>query len=333
MRRSLLALTLCSACLGLTAGTEAYLKLGTEVGGRIVPLRWIQQPIRYFVTNRDVSGVTAIELQTAVARAFASWSGVSTAVVSAQFAGFTGSDPFVEDAASVIGFRSRPDLEHVLGSTRFELDAVTGEILASDIFLNAAFQWSVAAGGQASRYDVESIALHEIGHLLGLSHSALGETEVLGPESRRVIAKRAVMFPIAYPAGNIDDRTLEADDVAGVSDIYSSAAFNRSFGSISGRVTLNGVGVFGAHIVAFNPGTGVTTGTFSLTSRGDFVLAGLSPGAYVVRAEPLDDADLDGFFDSTAGVNINFRPAYASKLAVVPAGGSGGTIEIRVPSK
>ena len=66
----------------------------------------------------------------------------------------------------------------MLGETSFLIDEVTGEILESDIVLNSTFPWSVAAGGEAGRHDVESIVLHEVGHLLGLGHSALGETEL-----------------------------------------------------------------------------------------------------------------------------------------------------------
>jgi len=333
VNRRVLFLAVLGAVLSLAPGVDAYLKLGTSINGRIVPMRWAHPPVRYFITNRDVPGVSAQQLQAAAGRAFATWTGVSTASISAQFAGFTAAQPLEDDSVSAIGFRARPDLENVLGSTTFTVDNVTGEIVESDIFLNSTFQWSVAAAGESGRYDVESIAAHEIGHMLGLSHSALGETELQSSGRRNVLGKRAVMFPIAYPAGNIEDRTLESDDIVGISDIYSTAAFTRDFGSVSGRVTLNGTGVFGAHIVALNTRTGTLTATFSLTPLGDFVLAGLSPGIYAVRAEPLDDADVDAFFDTGTGVNINFRPAYASKLAVVPAGGSGASIEIKVSGK
>ena len=316
-----------------TSTATAYLKFGVEVNsGDVVGVRWDEMPIRYFVTNRDVPGVTATQLQATVARAFAAWAAVPDVGISTNFAGFVNAEPSIEDGASVIGFRSRPELDRVLGAASFNTDDVTGEILEADIFFNSTFTWSVAAAGESNRFDVESIAVHEIGHLLGLGHSALGETEERADGGRSVLAKRAVMFPIAFPRGNIEDRTLEADDRAGIADVYQPDR-DRALGAISGRVTLDGTGIFGAHVTAFNQKTGDFVGGFTLNERGNFVIGGLAPGLYVVRVEPLDDADLDSFFDDEADVNIDFRPTYYSRLVAVPAGGASAAIEIKVQAK
>ncbi len=176
--------------------------------------------------------------------------------------------------------------------------------------------------------------MHELGHLLGLGHSAIGETTPRVPRpGRDIIAKRAVMFPIAYPRVNIEDRTLKPDDIAGLTDIYGTTESTRRLGQISGKVTLNGAGIFGAHVTAFNSATGAIIGGFSLSAQGEFVISMLEPGLYVVRVEPIDDADITSFFDEDAGVNINFRPAYHEKLVTVPAGGTSGDIEIKVQAK
>jgi hypothetical protein len=332
-RRGLVLAVATLAAVVLAPSAEAYLKLGTTVNGRVVSLRWNRQPIRYFVTNRDVASVTAPQLQTATARAFGSWGATDGVTITSEFAGLTGAAPFDDDGISVIGFASRPDLERTLGATTFVVDTVTGDLLESDIFLNSEFDWSVATSGTASRYDVESIMVHELGHLLGLGHSALGETELVATDQRRVLGAAAVMFPIAYPAGNILDRELKADDRAGLVDLYGNGEASQKLGAVSGRVLLNGAGVFGAHVTAFNPSTGDLFGTFVLGSQGQFAVAGLPPGLYVIRVEPLDDADIDSFFNEDADVNIDFRTTYYPKLVAVPAGGSAGTIEITVRAK
>jgi hypothetical protein len=329
----LAVLALVAAVLTFVPPVEAYLKLGARAGNRIVSLRWGSQPITYLVTNRGVSGVSAAQLQEAVERAFQVWMDVPSADVAVQFGGFTSAEPHVEDGLSVIGFQSQPDEDRTLGAADFQINDTTGALIAADIFFNSVFPWSVAPGGESGRFDVESIAAHEIGHFLGLGHSLLGETALESNGFRRVLGKRAVMFPIAYSRGNIEDRTLEADDIAGITDLYATSAANRDTGAVNGRVTLGGRGIFGAHIEAFNPATGVIVGGFSLNDDGEFVISGLAPGLYVVRAEPLDDGDLDSFFGEDAGVNLDFRVTYHPRLVAVPAGGSSGGIEIQVRAK
>ena len=101
----------------------------------------------------------------------------------------------------------------------------------------------------------------------------------------------------------------------------------------AGRVRLGGSGVFGAHVVAINPTTGDMVGGFSLDSQGRFAIGGLEPGLYLVRVEPLDDADTTSFFSSGSNVNANFKPAYVARLVPVPAGGAGSAIDIVVEAK
>ena len=326
------ALLVVAAVVVAAPAADAYLKLGTRVNGQVVALRWTTLPLRYFITNRDVPSVTAPQLRQIVAQAFSQWDTVPDTQVSSAFAGFTSAVPLGQDSASVIGFLERPDLDRVLGSTSFTVDTVSGEVVESDIFFNAAFPWSAADAGESGRYDLQGIALHEIGHLHGLGHSALGETE-LRAGGRRVLAAEAIMFPVAFSPGSINARTLRADDIAGIGDIYGTDAFRNDTGSISGRVTKNGAGVFGAHVVAFDPATSKMVAGFTLSHDGSFVIAGLAPGTYVLRVEPLDDADLESFFESSADVDVNFRQAFATRLLVVPRGGTAGGIEVKVVAK
>jgi hypothetical protein len=315
------------AC-GLTG--SAYLKFGSEQGAI---LHWDHLPARYFISDRSVPGVTASDLDAAVARAFATWHGVGSAAVSFERVGFTGNAPFEPDGISVIGFDRRPDLERTLGATTFTYDMRTGELVETDIFLNSTFDWSVAAAGEVGRFDVQSIALHEIGHFIGLGHSALGETELRPTGGRRVIGAEAVMFPIAFSPGTTLGRTLRADDIAGVSDIYPSPGFRSETGSVSGRVLKNGQGVYGAHVVAFSLRTGELIGGFSFSRDGAFSMAGLPPGPVVLRAEPLDDGDPESFVSPATDVDVNFRVAYADRTVVVPQGGTAPGVLIHVPPK
>ena len=315
---------------GATSPVDAYLKLGTAVDGRVVDVTW-RTPIRYFVSDADAGSVSANGLRGAVLRATATWQAVPSATVRFEFQGMTTSVPGMIDGRTTLGFQDRPELDRVLGATSFLIDTTDGAIVEADVFFNSRFAWSVSAGGTPGRVDLESVALHELGHLLGLSHSALGETELTGTGGRRVIASGSVMFPIAMAAGTIADRVLQADDIAGISDLYPAAGQLSSTGGITGRVTKNGQGLLGAHVVAFNPETGALVANFALNANGEFAIARLEPGLYILRVEPLDDAEVDSFF-STA-IDVDFRVAYATRMVVAPRGGASAPIEIKVMPK
>lgn len=331
MRRHVLLAAVLAVAVS-AAPVSAYLKLGTRVDTRTVTLQWEQFPIRYYVTNSGGGGVSATQLRDAVTRAFAKWDAVETADSTSEFVGFTNARPNDDDGLTVIGFEDRLDQDRTLGATSFLVDTLSGEIVEAEIFLNSSFDWSVAASGEPNRFDVESIALHEIGHLHGLGHSALGETE-LRSGGRRVLAAEAVMFPVAFSAGTIEGRTLKADDIAGLSDIYPNNEYRRERGSVSGRVTKNGRGVLGAHVTAFNPRTGRLISGFTLNDDGRFVIGGLEPGVHVLRVEPLDDGDVESFFDLTLNIDTDFRVKFHDRLVIVPRGGGANNVEIRVDPK
>jgi hypothetical protein len=49
--------------------------------------------------------------------------------------------------------------------------------------------------------------------------------------------------------------------------------------------------------------------------------------------EPLDDGDIDSFFEASLGVDVDFRPKFHDRLVVVPRGGGTRDVEIAVQSK
>jgi Matrixin/Carboxypeptidase regulatory-like domain len=326
--------TIAALLLAQAQPALAYLKFGVPVNGKQVTLKWAQPQVRYYISDKsNVPGVNVDQFQAAVGRSFDKWQSVPTAAITYQFGGFTSALPGQDDGLSTLGFSNRPDLNRVLASTSFLIDMGTGALLESDIFFNSAFPWSVAPAGEPDKYDLESIALHEIGHMSGLGHSALGETELREGGGRRVIASDAVMFPIAFAAGSIAQRTLKADDIAGISDLYPDGGFGTTSGSISGRVTKDGQPIFGAHVVAFDLAAHSMVGTFTLNGQGQFSMGGLSPGPHVLRIEPLDDADTDSFFDASTTVDLDFRVTFLDRLIVVPKGADTGEVAVTVVRK
>ena len=137
-------LALAMACVlvaGHAAPAFAYLKLGFNLNGRTVMLRWPRPPVRYFVSGTGVPGVIPADFQNAIGRAFATWQNVPTSSIAYTLGGVTAALPGDDDGLSTLGFRSEPALDRVLASTSFLVDVVTGEIVESDVFFNSAFPW------------------------------------------------------------------------------------------------------------------------------------------------------------------------------------------------
>ena len=70
-----------------------------------ISLQWTDLPVTYYVTNRDVPGVTASQLQSTIERAFDTWTGTDGIRLSSRFGGYTAAEPFEDDFTTVIGFR------------------------------------------------------------------------------------------------------------------------------------------------------------------------------------------------------------------------------------
>ena len=332
MTRRLLLVTSLALLLAGLGGTsaDAYHRQFQDVDGRRVFLRWTQPTIRYSINTRSVPGVTTAQLQSVMARAFGRWQDVGTAAIGFQFNSVTSAEPLDFDGLNTIGFLDEPELEGVLGLTLSTFDTVTGEVVEADIFFNSIETWSVADGGQTDRFDLESVAVHEAGHFLGLDHSALGYFEEQDGDVRLAGAE-AIMFPFAFDPGNIALRDLRADDIAGVSAIYPDGVFATATGRLEGRVVRAGVGVYGAHVLALNPLTGAIVGGFSLTRAGDFRIEGLEPGRYVIRVEPIDDIGIDSFFqDTSIPIDVAFGPTFLDRFVSVAAGVASETFDVTV---
>ena len=147
--------------------------------------------------TNDVAGNAEFQ---AVRNAFQTWA----AVVPLTFTEVTiNQNPDIR-----IGWRPANDPDHsMVGGVLAHADFPPGcSVIVNNLPLPLHFDdtehvWVI--GAAANAFDVETVALHEIGHLLGMAHS-----NVAG----------SVMFPSV--SSNFTKRALTADDISGVQSIY-----------------------------------------------------------------------------------------------------------------
>ena len=127
---------------------------------------------------------------------------------------------------------------------------------------------------------------HEFGHTLGLQHTL--SSSVMSTATTSSSSKAA---------------PLEADDIAGISNLYPTEVYLAAVGTVSGRVTLGNTGLNLASVVAV-PAVGQAVATLT-NPDGTYQIVGLIPGtAYYVYAHPLPPA-LTGSGETTVD-NIKF---------------------------
>lgn len=178
----------------------------------------------------------------AVRNALATWA----ATVPLTFTEISSGTPDIQ-----IGWRPANDPDHsMVGGVLAHADFPPGcSIITNTLpkpvhFDDSEHTWCI--GAVAGQFDVETVALHELGHIIGLGHSSVAG---------------AVMAPTV--SANFTKRTLTADDISGASTLYPSQGDWRWCNKCQGLF-------FGG-----NPGSVCPedNGTHSQVGSGNYILA------------------------------------------------------------
>ena len=301
--------------------------------GERVFLKWRAQdtPVAWNYNNTPPKDFSLDAAINATERAYDTWEEVETSSITFTFAGTTNAEPFVFfDFINTLGFITDPDLQGsgILAATNFIVFTQTGEIAESDIFFNDDAPWSVSPNGQPGRFDYQSTALHEIGHFMGLDHSAVGVIENRAGR-RFLLEESSIMYPFAFPRGTTLGRTLTFDDLTGASVNYPAGNFT-SRGKMTGRVTKNGDGLGAAQVTVYNPFTDELIGAFT-DAAGRYRVEGLSSGPMVVRVNPITDPTSPsdyGFNDFTT--DLDYEVTFHQGGADVSQGRTTSGIDVAV---
>lgn len=285
--------------------------------------------IRYWVNLARPEGAEAFapdeSLVRAVQRAFQVWEDIPDCRLRFAMAGSTElGDAF--DGTSVVTFRPAVELPTGFPGGLFpvfwlgeEGGALTVE--DCDLCVQPGAMYVLDADGPLpfAVFDFEGVLVHEIGHMIGLDHSGLGQT---------------TMCAYASYGGARFNKALSPDDMLGASTLYPEPGFVGRVGRIHGTVTRRGGGpIAGAQVVAISAATGCAVASavtglaatdadglpaaYDLAS-GDFLLC-LAPGEYRLLVEPFGNEAqgvtyVGGILGSAAGGELYTERDFAAVL-------------------
>jgi uncharacterized protein (TIGR03437 family) len=315
MKKSILFLLVLLTVISLSTRTgKSYVRSPISSGpARGTALAWnlsnpgttkvVSGEITYNLNPTGSDNLPFSQVEQALMASFQAWEDIPTSAIAFRRGPDTssttgGNDDFLQ-LFWIENSTTTPDGLNLTGAlavsrtTAFSSGTRAGEILDGSLVFNGnEYQWGV--NGAANLADIGEVATHEIGHLIGLSHTAIGG---------------ATMFPRSGE-GRTSSRSLEQDDILAASSAYPAGDFLTSRGTLAGRVSDGANPIFGAHIAAVDGNGNVVSGALSQPD-GSYSIQGLPPGDYTVYAEPLDPnagnfyskSDLSDFY-STA--NLDF---------------------------
>ena len=254
------AIAVVSLAVLLTLPALAATRMTFDINGAPTAVEWAPTafPLRYDIDQR----VAALHpnATTMVNRAFAAWSSLPEADIRFKPVGVVTAAGRVEGiSVSVVDDLLRG--QGAMALTAYMYDNQTGRMLDADIRIDP----SLFDG----RVNAQLALQHEVGHTLGLDHSA---------------SLSAVMYPYVGAEAPVD---LDLDDRIAISTIYPKTDPTLRGATLQGRVVGDTGGIFAAQVVAVDEkGQPVATGLTN--AAGEFTLLTIPVGRYRLYAEPLD---------------------------------------------
>jgi len=161
---------------------------------------WSQPQTPYFINtaNLDLPGFST---ETAVRAGADTWQQQSAAF-RFVYTGLSTQTTTTNDGINLVLFRNASSGSAI--ATTYWWSIGSRIVDADIVFWDGAFQFFAGSSGCSGGFYIEDIAAHEFGHALGLGHSA---------------STSATMYP-SVSSCNTGNRTLDADDIAGVRALY-----------------------------------------------------------------------------------------------------------------
>jgi hypothetical protein len=190
------------ALLALIAATLVAVTVSSRVPMAFVASgpTWSQPQTPYYVNsaNLDLPGLSA---ETAVRSGADAWQQQSAAF-RFVYTGPSSQTTTTNDGINLVLFRDAASGSAI--ATTYWWSSGSRIIDADIVFWDGGFKFFSGSSGCTGGFYIEDIAAHEFGHALGLGHSTTAS---------------ATMYP-SVSSCNSSNRTLDADDIAGVRALY-----------------------------------------------------------------------------------------------------------------
>lgn len=274
--------------VGLLLGIFVY-----QVNAAPSKYRWRKGSVLISISSSITSNTANIaagaDAVAAIDRSIASWQQVANVTIRKNSSTEQNVSPagVQGDGISLVTIAATPEnlalfpknFDDATARTRVFYDA-RGYITEADIVLNPYLQFST--DGTIGTFDLESTITHELGHVLGLSHSP-----VLGATMNESQGRNGTFNLPAFSA-----RTLAADDIAAIRSLYGpSENDDECCGRISGRLSVGGRSTPNYTVWAEDQESGRVLAAVTTNSDGAFKIGGLDAGSVEVFAQSeLDDS-------------------------------------------
>lgn len=245
-------------------------------------LRWRKQVIQISVSTSLTQPSTNIKTDSdvlkALSRSLDAWSSVANIEFRLVISEKQNVSPpgRLGDGISLITIAQSPENLLLFAREPFSEAARTrlfynrkGDIVEADIVLNPFQQFST--DGTYGTFDLETTLAHEIGHLLGLKHSAVRGSLM----SDRVSRNTRIL--------DSGPRFLSDTDIAAIRQLYGTDAQEDCCGAISGRLLLQtGKAAKQSTVWVEDIETGLVVGQAETSVDGSYRVGGLESGGYAV---------------------------------------------------